>query len=149
MRNQYPYRPDNRFEIADPNKQIVSPYDMDSRLITDLKQRTVKPVKVYPINLGTAGSLLIDEPGFHFVIYGKESSTGAINTTIQVSVWINQQSNDGSNPFPARHARGFSGPFAQMFLQWEAQQSAGVDILADVVIFKGAEKPWIDGESAT
>lgn len=149
MRNEYPYRGQGRFQIANPNEQIVSPYDFDSNLLTDLKQRSVKPVRVYPLNLGTAGSLLIDEPGYHFVIYGKEASTGAVNTTIQVSAWINQNCDDGSNPFPARHARGFSGPFAQLFLKWSAQQSAGVDILADVVIFKSADKPWVDGESPT
>lgn len=147
--NQYPYRGQNRFQISDPNRQIVSPYDFDSNLIQDMKQRSVKPVKVYPLNLGTAGSLLIDEPGYHFVIYGKESATGAVNTTASVRVWISQMSNDGSTPFPAKHARGFSGIYTSLYLEWDAQLSGGQPVLADVIVFKSSERPWIDGESAT
>lgn len=147
--NEYPYRGQNRFQTANPNKQIDSPYDMDSALLTDLKQRGVRAVKVYQLNLGTAGALLIDEPGYHFVIYGRESVTGSVNTTIKVSAFINIQSDDGSTPFPARHARGFSGPYGCLYLKWDAQLSAGIPILADVVLFKSSEQPWIDGESAT
>ena len=150
MKNQYPYLDRDRFVRPDTNKDIVNPYDLDSRLFQDLAQRGINPCFVQTINLGTAGQLSIQKPGFHFVIYGHDGSTNkTVNTTALVNTWINQRNNNGDVPFPAKHARGFSGPFTGLYLEWPAQQSAGLDIYCDLIIFQNPDKPWIDGESAT
>ena len=152
MQNRYPYVPGGRFPgPADSTRQVVTPYDQDSNLFQDLKQRGINPVKVIQnIDLSIAGSLFIDEPGYHFVIYGHDGDAiKTVNTTALVQVYINQQNNSGT-PFPAKHARGFSGPFSQLFLTWPAQTAGGTDpVFCDVVIHRGSNQPWIDGESAT
>lgn len=148
MKNQYPYRGplNQRFERPDSNKEIVNPYDLDSKLFQDLAQRKINPVFVTTIDLRTAGQLSLPKPGFHFVIYGHDgSATKTVNTTVLVSAIINNINDDGSTPFPAKHARGFSGPFHGLWLSWTAQANA----YADVLVFLNPDKPWIDGESAT
>lgn len=149
MKNQYNYG--QRFVGGDNLKQVISPYDQDSKLFEDLKQRGIKPVKVVTIDLSVAGSRVLDEPGFHFVQWGFENSAGKpVNTTSLVQVLINQISDNGEEPFPAKHARGFSGPFASLFLKWDAQLAGGsTPVFCSFVIFKGAQEPWIDGEAGT
>lgn len=149
MKNQYPYRSDEKFQTPNSQGQIVNPYDQDSRLFQDLIQRQYAPVHVETINLSVAGSKFINVPGFHFVCYFHDKSAIKNNVTNgMVNVFINRNSNDGSNPFPAKHARGFSGPFAYLFIEWVAQNTPS-PVFVDVIVFKGAQKPWIDGESCT
>lgn len=148
-----PYLTENRFQTPDNLKQIESPYDQDSKLFQDLIQRQIMPVKVRRFSVATAGSTLIQESGFHFVIYGDDGGVAtpvpAVNTQIQVDVYINAQSSAPGNGFPAKHARGFSGPFSQLYLEWVAQSVMGSTPYATLVIFKSKDKPWIDGESPT
>jgi hypothetical protein len=146
MRNDYPYRNGGRFQTPNSQGQIENPYDQDSRLFQDLEQRGLLPVRSHRLNLTTAGSLYLADTGFHFVQFGDDnSSIRTVNTTSYVEVWINAKSDNGSPGFPAKHARGFSGPFSGLFLSWPAQNN----VYCTFIIFKGAEKPWIDGESAT
>ena len=143
--NRYPYTMDPRFVTPTGSGQIASPYDEDSRLFQDLQQRGLQPVFVTTLSLATAGSLSIPITGYHFVLYGHDgSSIKTVNTTAYAGVSINTTTSV-PNPYPAKHARGFSGPFNGLHVQWPAQ--AGV--YADLVVYKSAERPWIDGESAT
>lgn len=152
MNNRYPYDPEGRFQQPNSLKQVISPYDQDSRLFQDLEQRGILPTKTFTVTLTAAGSLLIDEPGFHFCVYGREFVSGnPVLTTVFLNAYINQKS-DAAGPgaaFPARHGRGFSGPFSKVFFTWTAQAGSGGVALADIVIFKGSNKPWIDGEAPT
>lgn len=146
MRSRYPYLPKGVFIQPQENEEIDLPYVMDSRLLQDLEQRNREAVFVTTLNLSTAGEMLISQPGFHFCIYGHDgTSIKTVDTTAYVGVFINKQNIDGSNPFPAKHARGFSGPFSKLYLQWPAQNN----VYCDLVIYKGSQKPWIDGESCT
>lgn len=143
---RYPYDNRGRFIEPDSKRQIISPYDQDSRLFQDLAQRGIRPVKVVRIALAAAGQMSIPESGYHFVMYGDDGATPpAVNTTAIVYAQINTDRDQGDTPFPAKHARGFSGPFQGLFLTWPAQNG----VYANVIIFKSAERPWIDGESAT
>lgn len=152
---RWPYEPGGRFQIPNPSGQIGGPYDQDSRLFQDLIQRDVRPVRVFRLDLGVAGQLSINEPGFHFVQYGfQQESPGVdgnkpVNTTTLVRVQINTEHDNGSDFFPAKHARGYSGPFKGLFLVWDAQTSNGEHIFCDFIVFKAFERPWIDGESCT
>ena len=145
-----PKYPGNRFQVPDTSKQVQSPYDQDSSLFQDLVARNVAGFTVVTLNLGTAGQLTLPMEGYHFVFYGHDGSTNkAVDTTILVNAWINTLANPGSNPFPAKHARGFSGPFGSLYLEWPAQLNSGQPRYADLVIFKSIERPWIDGETPT
>ena len=145
--NRYPYLHGNRFVVPDSIRQVSSPYDQDSRLWEDLVQRGIRPVSVRTINLEVAGQLSIDETGYHFVIYGHDGSLiKTVNTQAFVGVQINTKiDRQDQVAFPAKHARGYSGPFNGLFITWPAQ----VGVYADLLIFKSFERPWIDGESAT
>lgn len=153
--NRYPNQPGGRFVTPDTLGQIISPYDMDSRLLNDLQQRGIRPIKVFRIDLSVAGSLQIKDSGFHFVQYGFMQQTPGtdgnkpVNTTSLVTVQINTDHDAGFDKFPAKHARGYSSPFYGLFVEWQAQTSAGQPIFCDFILFKSSERPWIDGESAT
>lgn len=149
MDNEYPYRARNKFQIPISGNEVVNPYDHDSRLFQDLVQRGYSPTFVQTVNLGTAGSVFLPVGGFHFVVYGHDgSATKAADTSVLVNVSINKQCDDVA-PFPAKNARGFSGPFGQLFCSWPAQVNGSNPRYADIIIFKGAEQPWIDGEACT
>jgi len=142
--------PGNRFQVPDNQKQVKSPYDQDSSLFQDLVARNVSGFFVQTINLGVAGSLTVPVEGYHFVFYGHDNSTNkAVDSTILVNAWINTLANPGTNPFPAKHARGFSGPFGSLYLEWPAQMNGMNARYADLVVYKSIERPWIDGETPT
>lgn len=144
------YYPGPRFEMPDVRRQIENPYDHDSGTFQDLVARNLRPVFVQTLNLGTAGQLLLNVEGYHFVIYGHDgSSNKAVDTTVLVNAWINLQTNDGTTPFPAKHARGFTGPFEKLYIEWPAQTNLGNPRYCDMIIFKTPMKPWIDGEAPT
>ena len=146
MNNQYPYRPGSRFQIPERAGQIVSPYDIDSNLLQDLAQRQLQVMDVITISLAVAGTQLINKPGYGFVFFGHDGDDiKTVNTQTLVNVWINQQTANTPVGYPAKHARGYFGPFGQLFLQWPAQTDAYVDL----IIFKNFERPWIDGEACT
>lgn len=148
-KNVTPYREHEKFKRADSNKEVVNPYDHDTRLMQDLKQRGYNPAFVQTLNLSVANEILIERFGYHFVIYGHDGSTNkAVNTTAFVNVWINQMTRQLDTPFPAKHARGFSGPFSSLYLQWPAQASPAA-VYADLIIFASPDKPWVDGEAPT
>ena len=146
MQNRYPGQNQDRFQSKLESEVIITPYDQDSKLFEDLQQRNVSPVHVQTVSLASAGSLMIPYSGFHFVCYGHDgSATKITNTTAYIKAFINKRANDGGDPFPAKHARGFSGPFASLYFEWTAQ--AGV--FMDIVILRSPDRPWIDGESCT
>lgn len=151
MDNEYPYRHTDRFEKPNSQGQVVSPYDQDSALFQDLIQRGLAPVHVESIDMSVAGQKLVNASGFHFVLYfyEKGSSTKNVVSNGYCDIWINQRNQNGSTPFPAKHARGFSGPFACLYLEWPAQTTGTKDVMCDVIVFKGAQKPWIDGEACS
>lgn len=138
--------PGDRYQSKTSKEKIVTPYDESSKLFEELAQTGYQPVFIQTINLTSAGSAFINVPGYHFVFYGHDGSTAKpVNTNILVNTWINKRTNDGTTGFPAKHARGYSGPFAFLALEWAAQSNA----YADLIIFKSNEKPWIDGEACT
>jgi len=148
MNNQYPYRglSDPRYQKPDSNQQVVNPYDLDSRLFQELAQTKRLPYFMTTIDLRTAGSLSLPKNGFHFVAYGHDgSATKTVNTTILVSVLANTIQDTGDAAFPAKHARGFSGPFSGLYISWTAQSNA----YCDFIVFMNPDKPWVDGESCT
>lgn len=136
-----------RFQQGPANQQqIISPFDIPTELIQDMIQRQVNPWQVFQIDLSQAGSQLLRVPGFHFVIYGHDGTTNkAVNTQAYVNVWWGESKKEYKG-FPAKHARGLSGPFQSLYLEWPAQAGP---IFADVVVFSGMFQPWIDGESCT
>ena len=152
MKNQYPYRQENRFQTPSRSGQVVSPYDQDSALFQDLDQRATQVTYTQTINLSEAGSLLIPVSGYHFCCYGHDGQDNkTVDTTVLLNAYINQQSDAGgpNAAFPAKHGRGYSGPFAKIFFTWPAQENSGQPRYADIVIYKGANQPWIDGEAPT
>lgn len=147
MDNRFPNIPGyNRFQQGDSKNQIINPYDIDSRLVDDLIQRGLGPVHVQTLNLATANTgEFINVAGRAFVLYGHDNSaTKAINTTIYVPTYINQKTPVGM-AFPSKHGRGYIGPFAYLTLAWAAQAGA----YADLIIFRGSDRPWVDGEACT
>lgn len=149
MDGQYPYRNRDKFVVPDSNREVVNPYDQDSRLFQDLVQRKYEPVFVVTLDFSQAGSLHLPVSGFHFVVYGHDGQPNkGADTSVLVNVSINQQS-AMPNPYPAKNARGYSGPFAQLYLEWPQQLNMGEPRFADFIIYKGWNKPWIDGEACT
>lgn len=152
MENRFPFNIENRFtHEKNVDGEIVNPYDIDSRLLDDMVKRGLGPVHVETINLGTANAgYFVNVAGRAFVLYGyaSDSATKAVNTTIYVPAYIAQKGAIGP-AFPAKHGRGFIGPFPWLTLAWASQKSAGVDIYADLIIFRGSDRPWIDGETCT
>lgn len=145
--NRYPYGPGGRFIQPDRAGQVDNPYDQDSRLFQDLDQRKLKPVSVIRLDVSTAGFTWIKESGYHFVCFGDDGSVlQATKTTILVNAYINASTDSGGNPFPAKHNRGFSGPFYQLYLTWPAN---GTSTFVNLVIYKNWAQPWVDGETAT
>lgn len=127
-------------------EEIHNPYDFDTKLFEDLNKRKINPIFVQTVDLRVAGSLQLLRPGFHFVIYGHDGgAVKAVNTTILVQAYINQELKTPDSPFPAKHARGFSGPFTAIYFEWLAQTNA----FADILIFSNPARPWIDGAAAT
>lgn len=136
---------DARFETPMTTQQVFSPYDIPDALIQDMISRNVRPFSVQTIDLTNAGSMKIQTPGFHFVIYGHNNTPNkAVNTTAYVEVWWGNTKN-AAKGFPAKHARGFSGIFSELFIEWPAQ----IGVFADIVVLTGMNEPWIDGESCT
>lgn len=135
----------DRFQTADPTQEVFSPYDIPTSLLEDMESRGIKPFHVYTVDLAIAGRLVIQSPGFHIVIYGHDGSFNkAVNSTAFINMWWgNAKKND--EPFPLKHARGYSGIFKDLFLEWPAQPN----VKADIVVHSGMHRPWIDGEAAT
>lgn len=135
----------DRFETGPWPQQVFSPYDIPTALIDDMIARNVRPWTVQTINLSVAGNLVLEIPGFHFVIFGHDNSSNkAVNTTALVNVFWGKTRN-ATEGFPAKHARGISGPFQALYLEWPAQNN----VYADIVIYAGMFNPYIDGESCT
>ncbi|MEO8839790.1 MAG: hypothetical protein ABI351_13900 [Herbaspirillum sp.] len=139
------YRQSPRENGYDKSQQVINPYDQPTELLSDVDSRKLSPFSLFTLDLSVAGdSFLINTPGMHFVLWGHDGSpVKLVNTTAIVNVWFEKQ--DGSTPFPAKHARGFSGPFTKLYLSWPAQ----ANVKADFVVFKGIHRPWIDGEQPT
>ncbi len=136
----------DRFVVG--QQPIHNPFDMDGPQIQDLKQRKVIPVVVQEsISLANAGELALNIPGRAIVIYGHDNSAiKTVNTTAFVSMQFNKDSWEASQGgFPAKHARGFRGPFANVVLKWPAQNGVYIDI----VIHQYEGQPWVDGETCT
>lgn len=135
-----------RYMIPKSDEQVKSAYDQESAQFQDLVGRNQQPVFVETINLNSAGEKTLQVEGYHFVLYGHDGSANkAVNSTVYANAYVNARTPTGATPFPAKHARGFSGPFNILTLTWPAQTG----LFADLIIYKGDHKPWIDGESAT
>lgn len=133
-----------RFNTADPKKQVISPYDIATELLEDMVSRNVKPFTVFPLDLTTAGELQIDAVGFHVVLYGHDGTPiKAVNSQAYVEMWWEKK--EQVSGFPMKHARGYSGVFRTLYLKWPAQPN----VFADLVIHHEIHNPWIDGEAAT
>ena len=141
------YLPGKNFERPSEEKAYDSEYVMPSEQLLDLRQKARDAVTVYEISLATAGTLWVQRAGYHFCLYGHDGSTiKTVNTTAYSGVYINKESVDPTaDPYPAKHARGYSGPFAQLFLSWPAQSG----VYASLVVYHSDRQPWIDGESCT
>lgn len=135
----------SRFEQGPWPQQVVNPFDIPDALIQDMISRGIRPWSVETISLATAGEKLLTTPGFHFVIYGHDNSANrAVNTTAFVEVWWGDTKKEYKG-YPAKHARGLSGPFEKLYLKWPAQSN----VYCDLVVLSGMFQPWIDGESCT
>lgn len=145
LRSWYRGKGVNRFETARVDEQVINPFDQPTALIQDMIARDIRPVTVQTISLAVAGELLLQVPGAHIVIYGHDGSANkAVNTTAYMEMWWGN-SKKSYQGYPLKHARGFSGPFEQLYVKWPAQSNVYVDI----VILSGLFTPWIDGESCT
>lgn len=150
MNNNYPYRNRDKYEIPQSDREVTNPYDQDSKLFQDLEQRDYDCVYVQSINLGVAGSLYLPKSGYHFCVFGRDASTNkAVDTTVLLNIWINKKTNNGSVPYPAKHGRGYSGPFSRLYIEWPAQTNGASSRFLDLVIYKCINQPWIDGEAPT
>ena len=116
-------------------------------------------------NRWVSGQFRIPLMGRAFVLYGFDNSNNAsalirtVNTTALVWVSFEQplQLRDPAaelgttslvnqvDAFPAKHSRGFRGPFTELYLSWPAQ----TNVSADFVIHRYKYEPWVNGESAT
>lgn len=146
-RRERGYLNGNIFQTPNTEKNYDSPYVMPSEEIQDLIQSNRDPVTVYRIDLSAAGEMVIQKAGYHFCGFGSTSAAiKTIDTTAYVAVYINKNNVDPTaNPFPAKHARGFSGPFGSLYLSWPAQSG----VFMDFVVYHSKQAPWIDGESCT
>lgn len=134
-----------RFENHSPIEQVFSPYDIPDALLQDMISRNVRPWSVQTVSLATAGSLVVNTPGFHVVIYGHDGSANkAVNTTAYMECTWGDSKREFQG-FPLKHARGLSGPFQSLYMSWPAQ----ANVYADIVVHTGMYNPWIDGESCT
>lgn len=121
-------------------------YDNPSNLFNELDQLNVLPYHVQTLDLRTAGSVMIPAEGYYVCIFGHDGSAiKTVNTTAFVKAWINARANDGGNPFPMKHSRGFAGGFKSVYFEWPAQ----ANVFCDVVIYKSRTRPWINGETPT
>ena len=135
----------DRFNQGPWPEKVRNPLDINDPVIQDMIARAPKPFHIETLDLRTAGEKLIQVPGFHFVIYGHDGTDiKAVNTQALVNVYWGIQKNE-SKPFPAKHARGISAPFQALYLTWPAQSN----VYADVIVFHGMYRPYIDGESCT
>lgn len=136
----------DRYSQGPQPEQIFGPYDIATPLLQDSISRNVKPFIVISQNLASAGNMKLDFPGMHIVLWGYETGNAkkAVNTTFLVNMWYGQTKQENA-PLPLKHNRGFSGPFTDLYLEWDAQASISVDI----VVFAGIFTPWINGELAT
>lgn len=140
----YRGRNKDRFETANPTEKVFSPFDIPTALLEDMISRNVKPFHVYTVDLSVAGFLQLDVPGFHVVIYGHDgTATKAVNSTAFIEMFWDHKTQETG--FPLKHARGYSGIFRTLYLQWPAQAAAR----ADIVVHSGMHNPWIDGEACT
>lgn len=140
------YYANKRFQIPRGVGEVKSPYDQGSPEGQDEVARNPRPVVVRTFDLSTAGQALIDVQGGSFVFYGHDGTDNkAVDSTSLVNVFINSRTNNGAEPYPAKHARGYHNPFMYLYIEWPAQSG----VFVDLVIYMGGVRPWIDGESCT
>lgn len=143
-------RQGDRFHAPDQRHDYYDFYTMPSELITQVQKRPQQGFSVQTINLGTAGQLEIPTPGTAIVAYGSANdATHSVDTTIFLELYLEQMVNVGVDFFPLKHNRGFIGPFSRVVLRWPAQTNGMANRYADIVIYKGFMRPWIDGGAAT
>lgn len=140
----------SRFEKPTPGDQIRSEYDIDSAELADLISRNPRTISKRVISLATAGTLLINEPGFGFVAYGFSTldKSKYAEAYIQVGIGMDECLSDPSRVFPCKTGRGFRGEFSKLALSWPADPNASTNSLV-FVVFKSRKYPWIGGLEAT
>ncbi len=131
-----------RFQAPVQGQQFGSEYDLASEMLIDLNQRGIAPLQVVTLNLASAGTVLLANPGRAFVAYFYQTGS-AIKTQVTnglVTCFINE-SNDSNSmvAFPTKHNRGFHGSFSQLFLKWGSQPGVSVDL----VILRSKRIPWM------
>lgn len=159
IRAKYYQRDRFQYPLTDPGvaREVISPYDMPTNQLQDLKQRTLAPFEIITLDLNTAGFREFKIPGQALVAYGFETSDGflrTVDTTASLQffperTWPGPAPTPAGAPlkpgFPLKHARGFRGPFTEFTLSWLAQPGVSVDL----VIHRFVGQHWIDGESPT
>lgn len=126
--------------------QAYNFYDIPPDVLNQVIKDKREPFFVQTINLSTASAspLEISVPGTAIVIRGHDNSaTKAVNTTPLINCQFERASSDQA--YPLKHNFGFCGVFSKVYLSWPAQ----TNVYADVIIYKGLFRPWIDGSAAT
>lgn len=154
----FPWRKDTRFDVPQQGHDYFDMYSMPGELLSQLVKRPQEAFFVRTVDLSATGPLYnatlgvgqleLQSAGGAICIYGHDgSATRAVDTTVFMKMWTEQKNQ--SDPFPLKHNRGFCGPFTKVFLEWPPQINTGVPRYADIIIFKGLFRPWIDGSAAT
>jgi hypothetical protein len=139
-----------RFITRNPGEQFKSEYDFSDAEINDLILRQPGVVKVLQsgrVDLSTAGTVLLDEPGYGFVFYAYSATTGKKAPEVFIQVFVGQYDDTTlTAAFPAKTGRGFRGSFPRLFLKWPAQVADTYNVVG--YIFKTHRMPWIGGIEA-
>ena len=134
-----------RFERPIEGQEFESEYDFPSSEIQDLIGRCPVPVSVIKIDLGTAGTRQITEPGEGFSLFAFDTA-GAKATEAFIKVGVSMRdTSDSSRCFPLKTSRGFVGSFPFLALEWSAQ--AG--LVGYLIIHKSKKMPWFGGNENT
>lgn len=138
-----------RFKRPNPGEPYPSEYDISSDEIADLIQRNPRTVSVRDYSLAAAGTDLIREAGFGFVIYGYSTVDKSKYSEAFMLIAPDRDDcvTDTSRAFPAKTGRGFHGPFSKLAVKWPADPNAATNSVK-LIIFKSPTYPWIGGLEA-
>ena len=139
-----------RHETPTPGDPFKSEYDISSQEIDDLVKRAPIPVNIFTVNLDAAGTLIINDPGYGFVVYGFKRLDGSKYAAAFVQIAVDQIDtlSDPSRVFPAKGGRGFYGFFSKLAVSWPTDPN-GPGNSAQIVVFKSKQYPWTGGKEAT
>ncbi len=138
-----------RFNAPGPNAEFHSEYDIPSDEIQDLisRQPETCSIKIIPIGVA-AGTLVLKEPGFGFVMWGFKTSTNAKYSEAFSNVSVNSDGSDPSKIFPSKTGRGYRGSFTELYLSWPVDPNSALNS-AYFIIFKSRKMPFMGGLEST